>query len=121
MGMVKDEAPRDAEAPAGPLRGQRHVNLCGQCVRKIVERQGGFVTEDPFAPAPEPEDNQVLVVAGGKVDEPIDAATDAPDPPVPEVLHQQLGVVARLGGLSRGEMSLLGRGDLVQAVPVGPG
>jgi len=40
------------------------VDLGRKRIGKLVKREGRFVAEHPGALAPEPEDDQILVVAG---------------------------------------------------------
>jgi hypothetical protein len=77
VGEVEHEAQGNAEASPAPGRGQRQVDLSGKNVREIVERQRRFVGEHAGLIAPEPEYDEVLVVAGREVHEPIDAAASA--------------------------------------------
>ncbi len=84
-----------------------------------MEHQGRLVAEDSLLARPEPDDDQVFVVARGKVDQTKEATTDALQPPVVDVVLHELRGVARLASLRLGHVPGLGRRALVEPVPGG--
>lgn len=70
---VEDESLRKPEPALRPRGGHRHVALAGNRIREVVQHECGLVTEGARLLRPEPERNEVLVVAGRVVDEPKDA------------------------------------------------
>jgi hypothetical protein len=65
------------------------------------------VREDPLLFRPEPDRGKVLVLARGKVHDTVDASPNADEPPVPQVLKEELRGVAGLSRLLRREVPLL--------------
>lgn len=59
-----------------------------QDLRELVERESCLETEYAGPTAPEPEDGKVLVLARGKVNDPVNTAPNPGDPPVAEILGE---------------------------------
>src|ERR1019366_332534 len=83
-----------------------------ECERRLVR-------EDSDTLGPEPRAYELLVLAGGKMDNAVDAALDAYDTPARQVMDEKLRRVTSLCRLLGREQSLLGGRDLVEAIPVG--
>ena len=107
-----------AQAPTTPRRRQREVRLARQSVREVVERQSRVVREHSRLLAPEPENDEVLPVAGWEMHDAIDATPCAHDLPAGQVLVQEGARVPRLRGLGRREVAILALGHLEEGVPV---
>lgn len=73
--MVQNHVGRHAKAPATPDPGQGEMDLSWQHIRQLVEREGGLVGHDAGPLRPEPGGDQLLVLARGEMDEPVDAPT----------------------------------------------
>ncbi len=86
-----------------------------------MEREGRFVRHDTGALGPQPNRDEVLVLSGGKVHEPIDSSAHSNDPPTVNVVNEKLGRVPRCSRLFGGEEAFLAEGHLEEAVPVGAG
>lgn len=115
--VVQDEACRNAQASGPPDGWDRQVDLGWEHVGHVVQEQAGFVREHPGALRPQPERDQLLVVAGRKLREPVAAAVDAADPAGAKVLLQVLRRVAAGFGLRQGEQAGLGFSRRIEALP----
>lgn len=115
---VKDEPAREPKPALQPGWWRGHVALPGQCVREVVEHERRLVAEHALLIGPEPEGDEVLVLAGRVVDEAEDAALDALEPPLLDVELNQGERVARLVRLRVRDVARLSRGDLEEPIPV---
>jgi hypothetical protein len=82
-----------------------------------VERERGLVRVDAGALGPEPDDDELLVLLGGEVDQAVDTAADAGDASGPDMVTQELRRVPDLGRLPGGEVAGLTGGRLEETVP----
>jgi len=97
------------------------MEMRGQDIREAVERQRSFVREDAGAIGPQPGDDQLVALAGGKMDQAVDAAVDAEHAARAKVMSDELRRIARVGGLLGGEEAVLCDGDFEELVPAGAG
>ena len=88
-------------------------------VGEAVQHERGLVTEDALLLRPQPEWNEVLVVARRVVHEPNNAALNALEPALVNVELKERKGVARLGRLRVRHVPSLFRGDLEEPIPVG--
>jgi len=79
------------------------------------------MAEDALALRPQPEDNEVLLVARREVGQPVEPATGPGDTALSDVVLEELSRVAGVCSLADREVSLLLGGGLVEPVPVGAG
>jgi hypothetical protein len=49
------------------------VDSCWEDIGESVEREGGLMAEDPFLLGPEPETDELLILAGRKLREAVEA------------------------------------------------
>ena len=94
------------------------MDLSGKRVGKIVGREGRLMGEHPGLLGPEPEDDEVLVLAGREMYDAVDATSHAHHLPRRQVLVKEWTRIARLGGLSRREVAALGLRDGEEAIPI---
>ena len=66
------------------------MDACRQDVRKLMKREGGLQAEHTCPIVPEPENHEILMIPGGEVDDPVNAAADPDEPPTAQVLGEQL-------------------------------
>lgn len=76
-----------------------------------------LVAEHALLAGPEPDDYEILVIAGREVHKPIDAASDPLEAPLANVVVEQRLGVARLLSLSAGHIPALRLSDRVELVP----
>ena len=117
--MVEHDTLGHAQPPPPLTAREREVNLCRQDIGELVERERRVVREDADPIGPQPDRDEILVLSGGEVDEAIDAPADTTGTTAVEVVKEKLRRVAGVRGLSCREESLLARGELEKAVPVG--
>ena len=103
------------EIPPG-FEGQ--VRPRRQHIGELVEHQRSLVREHPCPIGPKPKGDQVLLLTGREMLEPVHTPPDASDLAAVEVLHQQLRRVSGVKSLLGREVALLRQGSLVEAVPV---
>lgn len=116
--VVKKHSLGRPKASFGPGRGQRQVHLSWKCIREVVEHERGFMRENPCLFRPEPDCDEVLMLAGRKVNDAVDATSNAPDSAVAEVFAKELRGITGLGCLRCREVSLLSDGKVEEAIPV---
>jgi hypothetical protein len=92
------------------------VDALREDVGKFVERQRRLVGEHARLLRPEPQLGELLVLAGWIVDDTVDPAPDPPNAAELDVSPKELVVVARGGGLSRGEQAILAGGHCEELV-----
>ena len=115
--VVHDDALRHAQSASTPRVRESEVDLRGQRVRELVQSERSVVRKDAGLLGPQPDHSQVLMVARGEVDKPIDPTTDTKHPTGAEVMRDQLGRIAGLNRLLGGEEPVLGRRGLEEVVP----
>jgi hypothetical protein len=118
--IVERDAIRDSKAAISPGYRYREMGSRGEHVGEVVQHESGFMREDAGLLGPEPDGNEILLLARGEVLEAIDASPDAEDLPAAQVLDEQLRGVPRLFRLLCREVALLAKSDAVEAVPVRP-
>ncbi len=118
VGEVQHEPGWDSKTAPAPTWGHSQVDLSGKRVGEIVEREGRLMGEHPGLLGPEPEHDEVLVLAGREMHDAVDATSHAHHPPRRQVLVKEWTRIARLGGLSRREVAALGLRDGEKAIPV---
>jgi hypothetical protein len=106
IGVVENDSGGDAKPTTAPARRQRQMNLPREHVGQVMERQGRLVREHARLLTPQPEDNEILVVTGRKMDKAIDAASNAFDSLTAQVGEQLRRVTRRSCLLSREVSSL---------------
>ena len=79
VGVVEDDACRHAEATLPPGVREGQMKLGGEHVRELVEREGGLVREHAGSLRPEPDGDELLVLAVREVDQTVDATAEAAD------------------------------------------
>ena len=89
-----------------------------QRVGQFVERQRRLVTVDPGAFAPEPPYDEILVLTGGKLHEPVDATAHAHEATSGDMMIQQRARIAGVRRLPGRKVALLARGERVQSPSV---
>ena len=119
--MVEGDPEGSAQAPSSPRARERQVEVRGQHVGELEQGERGLVREHASSLGPEPDLDELLVLVRGEVDESVDPAPGTDKSPAPQVMPEELGRVADLRGLLGGEQPSLGGGELVEAIPVGPG
>jgi hypothetical protein len=82
-----------------------------------MQGKSGFQTQNTFLAAPQPQHGKVLMLASGKVYNPVDTTADAADATVPQVFKEQLRRISGSGSLNCREVPLLSHCGLVEAVP----
>lgn len=87
---VEDDALGRSEATLRPGEGEDHVPLGGQGVGELVEHQGRLVAEDACLLRPKPHGDQVLVLTGREMSEPVDPAPDPFKPVLEHVVSEEL-------------------------------
>jgi hypothetical protein len=92
----------------------------GQHVREVVQHESGLVGEDAGLLRPEPDGDEVLLLARGEVLETVDASPDAENLCAAQVFDEQLRGVTSIFRLLGGEVALLPKSDAIEAVPVRP-
>jgi hypothetical protein len=83
---MEHQAHWNAKPPPMPARRHRHVNFPGKHVREVVKRKRRLMGEHSGLLTPEPEHDEVLMVAGRKVDETVHPTTGSHHPPACQVL-----------------------------------
>ena len=83
-----------------------------------MQRERGLAREHASLTRPQPQRGEVLVLGEGEVDKPVDPAPHTPQPADHGVVREQLGRVADLGSLLRGEVPGLRGRQLEETVPV---
>lgn len=119
VGVVERQPFGQAEAAPLPRARNGKMELSGHCIGESMERERGLVREDPGLLRPEPLAHERRVLSSWKVNEPVDAATDANGAPAREVVNEQLWGLAGLCRLARREETLLSTRNFIQAVPIG--
>jgi len=104
---------------SGAITRPRAVAALPEGVGEAVQHERGLVTEDALLLRPQPEWNEVLVVARRVVHEPNNAALNALEPALVNVELKERKGVARLGRLRVRHVPSLFRGDLEEPIPVG--
>ena len=117
---MKDDTIGHAQPSRVPRGRKRQVNTRGKEVREVVEGEGRFVRQNSSSIGPEPDFDEVLLLARREVDHAVDTAPHATDPAGSQVPVQELGRVARFGRLRRREVTLRSDRDLEQPVPIRP-
>ncbi len=88
--VVSNDSPGKAKPTRPPCQGYRQADLGRKYVGKSLEGQSRVVAEDPPALGPEPDRDQILVLPGRKVDQPIDSAPDAHHPLLLPMVREEL-------------------------------
>src|SRR5205814_3253521 len=108
----------NSKSALAPLCRQGQVRPRRQHIGELVEHQRSLVREHPCPIGPKPKSDQVLLLTGREMLEPVHTPPDASDLAAVEVLHQQLRRVSGVKSLLGREVALLRQGSLVEAVPV---
>lgn len=91
VGVVDHDAVGHAEALPSPGERKGQMGSRRQRVRQVVKRQRRLVGEDALAFRPQPRRDEIFMLAGREVDEPIDSAADPDGASRLDVVDQQLG------------------------------
>jgi Nucleotidyl transferase AbiEii toxin, Type IV TA system len=115
-----EQRPFEMRSPwfSGTASGHRQVDLSGKRVGEIMEREGRLMGEHPGLFGPQPENDEVLVLAGREVHDAVDTTSHAHHLPRRQVLVKERARIARLGGLSRREVAALGLRDDEETIPI---
>ena len=116
VGKVEYEAPGYAESPAAPARRKGQVDPTRKDIREIVERERPSDVKRLLLLAPQPEDHEILVVGGSKVDEAVNPPPHALDL-LPSVVGEELQGAAGSSCLLRREVARLRLCHVEQGVP----
>ena len=116
--MVQHDIRGHAKASTAPVTRKGKVHVRWQRIRQPVQSERGLVRHYAGPLGPQPNRDQLLVLARGEVHEPVDATKHANDAPDTDVVHEQLRRVAGLSGLLGREVPRLPCGDLIEAVPI---
>jgi hypothetical protein len=77
--------------PAAPPPGREiNVHFYGHHIRETVEREGGFVGEHAYSLCPQPDHDEIFMLAGWKMHESVDTASDTDDTFTLQVLGEEL-------------------------------
>ncbi|HWO17162.1 MAG TPA: hypothetical protein VNO30_00240 [Kofleriaceae bacterium] len=77
-----------------------------------MQEQRGLVRERPFTSTPQPDANQILVLASGQMSNAVERPLNALDAPTREVLREQLLRDVGRSRLAGAEQPLLRNGDI---------
>src|SRR5262245_7001723 len=83
-----------------------------------MQRKRRLMREHADALGPEPDAHEILVLARGKVDDPVDATSKADNSSARDMVQEELRRVACLSSLPRCEEPFLCGRDLIEPVPV---
>ncbi|KFA91615.1 hypothetical protein Q664_20730 [Archangium violaceum Cb vi76] len=87
--VVQPYAFRDTQTPACPGRGKREVVHRWERIRKVLKQKGRFMAENPRLLAPQPEHDEVLMLACWIVGETEDSPAGPLDATAFHVMGQQ--------------------------------
>ena len=90
-------------------------------IAQPLHRERTLMRDDTASVGPQPRDDEVFALAGGELDEAVDAAAHTCEPTTTQVVSDQLLRVPGVRGLLRREEPLLGHRGLEQAARVGMG
>src|SRR3954470_8538359 len=79
--VVERYAIRDSKAPISPGCRYREMGSGGKYVREVVQQEGGLMREDADVLGPEPDGDEILLLARREVLEAVDPSPDAEDLP----------------------------------------
>jgi len=94
------------------------MELRGQYVGEVMERERRLVREHTGLLRPEPGHDEILMLADWEVNEAIDASSHSHDPPIAEVLVKQRRRIACGGCLSSREVATLGLSNGIESPPI---
>ena len=89
--VVKYDPGRDPQSTVSPGLRQGQMHFRGARIRKFVKGQRSLVRNHASLIRPQPCGYQILVLARGEVDEPVNTPACPRDPPSADVLYQKLG------------------------------
>jgi hypothetical protein len=119
--MVQVYKRGDLHAAAAPRGRHGEVDARGEHVGQPVKQQRGLMRHDASLAAPEPRDDEVFVVGGGKVAKSVDSTVDPQEPAGVQVVVEQAARVAGALRLGRREVAVLRGGEGEEGGPVGCG
>src|SRR2546427_927040 len=116
--IVQHDTFRNSKSALAPLCRQSQVRPRRQYIGELVQHQRSLVREHACPIGPKPKGDQVLLLTGREILEPVHTPPDAGELAAGEVLHQKLRRVSGVERLLGREVALLRQGSLVEAVPV---
>lgn len=110
-----------SQASSGPDLRKHHVNFSRERVREAVEGERRLESHDPLSACPKPGDHKFFMVAGRKVDQPIDPSHGPLKTTGVEMMVQELRSKTSVSSLSGGKVAFLLERNREESVPIGGG
>lgn len=119
--MIEHDSFRHAESTRSPRARDGEVDLRGQDVGELVQRERRLMREHAGPARPEPYLDEVFMLARREVRDAENTSTKWMHTSDLDVMEEQRSRVAGFRGLRGREEACLRRGGFEEAVPVGPG
>lgn len=119
LSEVKYDLVGHAKSLLSPARREREMSARREGVRETVKKERCLMRKHPGAIGPKPRGDEVLMLTGWKMYEPIDPTANSDGATGMDVVDEELGGIPGFGSLAGCEQPVLRARDFEETVPIG--